>query len=61
MELMIATLPEEFYKADVSFSPDSQLMVSVNFNNVKLWGSDGKKIATLADNSDDSPKINFSP
>ncbi|MEG4112488.1 MULTISPECIES: WD40 domain-containing protein [unclassified Microcoleus] len=58
---LITTLPEEFYKADVSFSPDSRLLVSVNYNNVKLWGSDGKKITTLAANSEDSPKISFSP
>ncbi|MEG3847947.1 WD40 repeat domain-containing protein [Microcoleus sp. herbarium19] len=58
---LITTLPERFYEVDVSFSLDSKLLVSVNSSIVKLWGSDGKEIATLADNSDDSPKISFSP
>ena len=47
--------------SNVSFSLDSQLVVSVDFRSVKLWGIDGKEIATLADNSDDSAKISFSP
>ncbi|MEG4963797.1 MULTISPECIES: WD40 domain-containing protein [unclassified Microcoleus] len=58
---LITTLPEDFYNVNVSFSLDNQLLVSVDSSSVKLWGSDGKKIAPLAENSDDSPKISFSP
>jgi WD40 repeat protein/tetratricopeptide (TPR) repeat protein len=55
---LITTFPKTF---NVSFSLDSQLVVSVDFRSVKLWGIDGKEIATLADNSDDSAEISFSP
>jgi WD40 repeat protein/tetratricopeptide (TPR) repeat protein len=55
---VITTFPANFY--NVSFSPDSQLIVSVG-SSVKLLDSDGKEIATLADNSDDSRGISFSP
>jgi WD40 repeat protein len=59
---LINTFPENFYNvSNVSFSFDSQLLVSVSYSSVKLWGVDGKVIANLADNSDDSPKISFSP
>jgi WD40 repeat protein len=57
----IATLAGDFYTPDISFSRDSKLIVSVSYSSVKLWGVDGKEIATLADNSDDSRKISFSP
>jgi WD40 repeat protein/tetratricopeptide (TPR) repeat protein len=55
---VITTFPANFY--NVSFSPDSQLIVSVG-SSVKLLDSGGKEIATLADNSDDSRGISFSP
>jgi len=59
----IATLAGDFYRPDISFSRDSKLIVSVDYSSVKLWDIGGKEIASLADNSDDSPqnKISFSP
>ncbi len=57
----IATLAGDFYTRDISFSPDSQLVVSVSSSSVELWGIDGTKVATLADNKEYYRKISFSP
>ena len=56
-EAVITTFPPNIY--NVSFSPDSQLIVCVG-SSAKLLDSDGKEIATLADNSDDFREISFS-
>ncbi|MEG4446326.1 hypothetical protein QUB47_31080 [Microcoleus sp. AT9_B5] len=57
---LITTFPENLYR-DVSFSLDSQLVVSVSSSSVELWGIDGTKVETLPDNNEYYRKISFSP
>lgn len=58
----IKTLEGEFSgKTDVSFSPDSKLLVTAYWSTAKLWSSDGTLIRTLTGQGDNTERISFSP